>query len=88
MRVLFFGTYDAEAMTRIRVLQEGFAALGDQVEECNVPLALDTAWRVRILQRPWLLPVLAYRLCSAWARLLARARGRAPARLRLKGTPR
>ena len=76
MRVLFFGTYDAEAMTRIRVLQEGFAALGDQVEECNVPLALDTAWRVRILQRPWLLPVLAYRLCSAWARLLARARGR------------
>ena len=75
MRVLFFGTYDAEAMTRVRVLQEGLAALGDQVEECNVPLALDNAWRVRILERPWLLPVLGYRLCTAWARLLARARG-------------
>ena len=74
MRVLFFGTYDAEAITRVRVLQEGFAALGDDVEECNVPLALDTAWRVRILQRPWLVPVLGFQLCSAWARLLARAR--------------
>lgn len=74
MRVLFFGTYDAETITRVRVLQEGFAALGDNVEECNVPLALDTAWRVRILQRPWLVPVLGFQLCSAWARLLARAR--------------
>jgi glycosyltransferase involved in cell wall biosynthesis len=74
MRVLFFGTYDAETITRVRVLHEGLAALGDDVTECNVPLGLDTASRVRILQRPWLLPVLAFRLASAWARLLARSR--------------
>ena len=78
MRVLFFGTYDAETLTRVRTLQEGFAALGDDVTECNVPLGLDTAWRVRILQRPWLLPVLGYRLCSAWVRLLADARRTGP----------
>ena len=69
MRILFFGTYDARRHPRIRTLQEGLAALGDEVVECNAPLGLDTAARVRILQRPWLLPILAARLASCWWRL-------------------
>src|SRR5213594_3401315 len=58
-RVLFFGTYDARRYPRVRVLQEGFATLGDEVLECNVPLRLDTAARVKMLRRPWLVPLLA-----------------------------
>ena len=69
MRILFFGTYDARRHPRIRTLQEGLAALGDEVVECNAPLGLDTAARVRMLQRPWLLPALAARLMSCWWRL-------------------
>lgn len=42
--------------------------------ECNEPLGLDTSWRVRILQSPWLLPVLLARLAGAWWRLWRRAR--------------
>jgi len=73
-RVLFFGTYDARKYPRVRVLQEGFEALGDEVLECNAPLRLDTAMRVRIVRHPWLAPVLAVRLAAAWARLAWRAR--------------
>ena len=73
-RVLFFGTYDARLYPRIRVLQEGFAALGDEIVECNVPLGLDTAMRVRILKQPWLVPILIVRLAIAWARLWFRSR--------------
>jgi glycosyltransferase involved in cell wall biosynthesis len=72
--VLFFGTYDARRYPRVRVLQEGFAALGDDVLECNVPLRLDTAARVRMLRRPWLLPLLAAKLAATWIRLIARSR--------------
>lgn len=75
MRILFFGTYDARAHPRVRVLQEGFAALGDEVLECNVPLRLDTNTRVRMLRHPWLLPVLLARLGAAWWRLWRAARG-------------
>jgi glycosyltransferase involved in cell wall biosynthesis len=73
-RVLFFGTYDARKYPRVQVLQEGFEALGDEVVECNVPLGLDTAMRVRILRHPWLAPVLLTRLAIAWARLWRRSR--------------
>src|SRR6266516_1007992 len=73
-RVLFFGTYDARRYPRVRVLQEGFAALGDEVLECNVPLRLDTAARVKMLRRPWLVPLLAAKLASTWIRLIARSR--------------
>lgn len=41
-------------------------ALGDEVEEVNAPLALTTAERVAILQRPWLLGTLAGRLLATW----------------------
>jgi glycosyltransferase involved in cell wall biosynthesis len=73
-RVLFFGTYDARRYPRVRVLQEGFAALGDDVLECNVPLRLDTAGRVKMLRRPWLVPLLAVKLAATWFRLIARSR--------------
>jgi glycosyltransferase involved in cell wall biosynthesis len=73
-RVLFFGTYDARRYPRIQVLQEGFAALGDDVVECNVPLRLDTAARVRMLRRPWTVPLLAVKLAACWIRLIARSR--------------
>jgi len=68
--VLFFGTYDARRYPRVRVLQEGFTALGDEVLECNVPLRLDTAARVKMLRRPWLVPLLAAKLASSWIRLI------------------
>jgi glycosyltransferase involved in cell wall biosynthesis len=74
MRVLFFGTYDARRYPRVRVLQEGFVALGDEVLECNVPLRLDTAARVKMLRRPWLAPVLVFKLAATWLRLVARSR--------------
>jgi glycosyltransferase involved in cell wall biosynthesis len=74
MRVLFFGTYDSRRHPRVEVLAEGFRAAGDTVEECNVPLGLDTDERVRMLKQPWRLPVLALRLGSAWARLWLRSR--------------
>jgi glycosyltransferase involved in cell wall biosynthesis len=73
-RVLFFGTYDARRYPRVRVLQEGFAALGEDVLECNVPLRLNTAARVRMLRRPWLVPLLVAKLTATWLRLLVRAR--------------
>ena len=74
-RVLFLGTYDARRYPRVRVLQEGFVTLGDEVLECNVPLRLDTAARVKMLRRPWLVPVLAVKLVATWVRLIARSRG-------------
>jgi glycosyltransferase involved in cell wall biosynthesis len=66
VNVLFFGTYDARSHPRVAVLQEGLRAHGHEVRECNVPLGLDTADRVRLLRRPWLLPWLAARLAAAW----------------------
>lgn len=74
MRLLFFGTYDARRHPRVEVLIEGFRAAGDIVEECNVPLGLDTADKVRLLKKPWLLPLLALRLARAWTLLALRAR--------------
>ena len=66
MRILFFGTYDAHRHPRVRVLQEGFRDLGDEVIERNAPLGLDTAARVRMLRRPWLVVLLGSRLATAW----------------------
>ena len=49
-RVLFFGTYDMERHPRVKVLQEGFAAHGWVVEECNIPLEDTTEDRVALLE--------------------------------------
>jgi glycosyltransferase involved in cell wall biosynthesis len=78
VRVLFFGTYDLARHPRALVLAEGLAAHGDDVTECNVPLGLDTSWRVRILQKPWLLPVLGARMGASWTRLWRMARRLGP----------
>lgn len=69
MRVLFFGTYDARRHPRVRVLQEGFAELGEEVASCNVPLGFETSARLRMLQRPWLAPVFAAKVLGTWQRL-------------------
>ena len=43
MRVLGFGTYDAERHPRIGVILDGLREHGDEVVEANVPLGFDTA---------------------------------------------
>jgi glycosyltransferase involved in cell wall biosynthesis len=74
MRVLAFGSYDAEAHPRVAVLLEGLRRHGVTVEECNEPLRLDTAARVRLLQQPWRLPRLLAELARVWWVLVRGAR--------------
>src|SRR3954464_10513168 len=70
MRLLFFGTYDASAHPRVKVLRDGLVAHGATVLECNVPLGLSTASRVAMLAKPWRLPLLGVRLVRCWATLV------------------
>jgi glycosyltransferase involved in cell wall biosynthesis len=74
MRVLAFGTYDAANHPRIAVIIEGLRASGIEVEECNIPLGLDTASRVAMLNKPWRVPLLLAKLGNRWWRLARRAR--------------
>jgi glycosyltransferase involved in cell wall biosynthesis len=74
MRVLAFGTYDSAAHPRIGVIIEGLRAAGLEVDECNVPLGLDTASRVAMLHKPWRVPLLLGRLGHRWLRLARLAR--------------
>lgn len=78
MRVVLFGTYDTRRHPRVATLREGLEAAGDEVIECNEPLGLDTAARVRLLQRPWLVPGLVLHLVRAWSRLWRAARRLGP----------
>ncbi len=74
MRVLAFGTYDAARHPRVAVLVDGLRRQGFQVDECNVPLRLDTADRVRMLRQPWRLPLLVLELLRTWISLARLAR--------------
>jgi glycosyltransferase involved in cell wall biosynthesis len=74
MRVLAFGSYDADRHPRVAVLLDGLRELGADVDVCNVPLTLDTADRVKILRQPWRLPLLALTILGTWLRLARRAR--------------
>jgi len=75
VRVLAFGTYDAEVHPRVAVLIEGLRAHGHDVVEVNESLKLTTAQRVATLRQPWRLPVLVVGLARSWSRLV-RAAGR------------
>jgi glycosyltransferase involved in cell wall biosynthesis len=59
---------------RIGVLLDGLRAHGDDVLELDVPLGVDTAGRVAMLNQPWRLPRLALRLMLCWLRLAIRGR--------------
>ncbi|WP_125774494.1 glycosyltransferase [Antribacter gilvus] len=71
--IVSFGTYDADRHPRVAVLVAGLRANGVPVREVNRPLGLSTAERVRMLQQPWRLPVLALRLLACWSGLVAGA---------------
>jgi glycosyltransferase involved in cell wall biosynthesis len=75
MKILFFGTYDARKHPRVRVLQEGFKLLGDEVLECNKPLGISTDERVRMLKQPWHAAGLAGKIGKSWLDLRRSARG-------------
>jgi glycosyltransferase involved in cell wall biosynthesis len=68
-----FGTYDATAHPRVQVLIDGLRERGIEVREIAEPIGLDTARRVEMLRKPWLVPVLAARLCRRWLTLTGRA---------------
>ncbi|MEZ0089262.1 glycosyltransferase [Streptacidiphilus sp. EB129] len=74
MRILMFGTYDTSAHPRVGILAAGLRAHGWEVEECNVPLGLDTAARVAMLAQPWRVPLLVLRLARCWWQLARTAR--------------
>ncbi|WP_370083244.1 glycosyltransferase [Streptacidiphilus sp. MAP12-16] len=75
MRILMFGTYDTSAHPRVGILADGLRAHGLEVQECNVPLGLDTAARVAMLAQPWRVPLLVVRLARCWWQLARAARG-------------
>jgi glycosyltransferase involved in cell wall biosynthesis len=74
VRWLAMGTYDVDRHPRVGVLLEGLTAWGDEVAEADEPLPLDTAGRVRMLQQPWRLPLLAAQLARCWWLVARRAR--------------
>lgn len=74
MRVLIFGTYDVSSHPRVGIIAEGLRAHGHDVRECNVPLGLDTAARVKMLAQPWRVPLLLVTLSRRWLRLARQAR--------------
>ena len=74
MRVLVFGTYDMSSHPRVGIIADGLRSHGMDVQECNVPLGLDTAGRVAMLAQPWRVPLLLFRLADRWWRLARSAR--------------
>lgn len=74
MRILVFGTYDTAAHPRVGIIADGLRAHGCEVAECNVPLGLNTAARVKMLAQPWRVPLLVLRLARCWLTLAVRAR--------------
>lgn len=74
MRVQAFGSFDADRHPRVAVLMDGLREHGVTVDVCNAPFGLTTAERVRVLQQPWRLPLLAVRILRSWLRLVRVAR--------------
>lgn len=73
-RVLGFGTYDSALHPRVAVLLTGLREHGLPVSECNEPLGLSTADKVRVLKQPWRLPRELVRVLGRWSALTRRAR--------------
>ncbi len=69
MKVLYWGTYDAEYV-RNRVIIQGLRENGVDVEECHVTLWRNTDDKVRNARKGWWRPALVVRLVWAYLRLL------------------
>jgi glycosyltransferase involved in cell wall biosynthesis len=74
MRLTFFGTYNTATTQRVQVMIDGLRAHGLLVDECNAPLMLDTAARVKILRQPWRLPILGLHILRCWLKLIVLSR--------------
>ena len=74
MTIVAFGTYDTAKHPRVGIVIDGLREHGHEVTEINRPLGFSTAERVRMLQQPWRLPALAWRLLGCWTRLWREAR--------------
>ncbi len=70
MRVLFFGTFDENVHPRVRVLREGLAESGIEVETLNRPIGDSTAVRVAAGKSLWRGALWGYRLLRRWLGLL------------------
>src|SRR5437879_2850084 len=77
MRIIAFGTYQADSHPRVRVLIEGLRAAGHSVVEINEPLGLSTADRVAMLNKPWTVPAFGFKMLALWRRLSRRGRAEA-----------
>ena len=73
MRVIGFGTYDVTRHPRVGILLSGLREQGVEVTDLNVRLGLDTAQRVAMVQRPWLVYRLFFRLIRCWWQLATRS---------------
>src|SRR4029450_13475372 len=66
VRILAFGTYRLWEQPRVQVLFEGLREHGHELVECNVPLQVDTAERVKAAPQPLRAPLVAARVARAW----------------------
>jgi len=74
VRIVAFGTYRLWEQPRVQVLFEGLREHGHELVECNVPLAVDTAERVKAARQPFRAPLVAARVARAWRELWRRAK--------------
>ena len=74
VRIVAFGTYRLWEQPRVQVLFEGLREHGHELVECNVPLPVDTAERVRAARQPLRAPLVAARVARAWRDLWRKAK--------------
>jgi glycosyltransferase involved in cell wall biosynthesis len=74
VRILAFGTYRLWEQPRVQVLFEGLREHGHELVECNVPLEVDTASRVRTARQPLRAPLVGARVADSWRKLWRKAK--------------
>jgi glycosyltransferase involved in cell wall biosynthesis len=74
VRIVAFGTYRLWEQPRVQVLFEGLREHGHELVECNVPLQVDTAERVKAARQPLRAPLVAARVARAWRDLWRKAK--------------